>query len=95
MKQNFRKDITERLDLVAGEIEQVNPALALAVDRISDRLEQRIAFTGTVEQAVKEFTDYLDPIVIPAKKIEVKKKIQEFAQEMLNAPIMTATQRGV
>jgi hypothetical protein len=81
MKQNL-KDITERLDRVASEIEITHPRLALAVDLVSDRLERRMAFTGEVEQAVKEFTDYLEPIVQPAKKFEVKKKIHDFAQSI-------------
>jgi mevalonate kinase len=91
LKRQLNRELTERLDRVASELEQINPALALAIDKISDHLDQRVAFTGEVEQAVKEFTDYLEPIVIPAKKIEVKKKVHDFAQEIYDAPIMTAS----
>ena len=35
--------ITERLDKIASELEQVNPQMALAIDLVSDRLEGREA----------------------------------------------------
>lgn len=35
--------ITERLDRIASELEQTNPKIALALDRISDKLEGRYA----------------------------------------------------
>jgi len=38
--------LTERLDAVADEIQSVNPVVALAIDRISDRLDNREAFLG-------------------------------------------------
>jgi len=33
--------ITERLDIIASELEQIDPRIALAIDRISDKLEGR------------------------------------------------------
>ena len=35
--------LTARLDDIAGELERIDPRIALAVDQISDRLEERIA----------------------------------------------------
>lgn len=35
--------ITERLDKIATELEQVDPKMALAIDLVSDKLENRVA----------------------------------------------------
>jgi hypothetical protein len=36
-----KANLTERLDVIADELEKVYPRLALAIDQISDRLENR------------------------------------------------------
>jgi hypothetical protein len=36
-----RKSDTERLDIIASELEQVDPRIALAIDQISDKLDER------------------------------------------------------
>jgi hypothetical protein len=40
-KLPIEQGLTARLDEIAGELETVNPRLALAIDQISDRLENR------------------------------------------------------
>ena len=47
--------ITERLDIIASELEQVDPRIALAIDQVSDRLEKR-AETNSLEKAKKDFS---------------------------------------
>jgi len=39
------KDITDQLDSVANEIQATDPVAALALDRVADKLENRIAVT--------------------------------------------------
>lgn len=43
------RSITARLDLIASELEQADPSLALAIDQISDHLEGRKALFGIGE----------------------------------------------
>jgi hypothetical protein len=68
--------LTARLDEIAGELEAVDPRLALALDRVSDQLESRTALfgieediTSRIEKAVKKaepvfdkFSAYVDEL---------------------------------
>jgi hypothetical protein len=47
--------ITERLDVIASELEQVDPRIALAIDQVSDSFESRKALT---EEDDSSYTDY-------------------------------------
>ncbi len=75
------KDITERLDKIASEIEKENPFIALAIDRVSDKLERR---GETSEKSTSE----IDPSELTKQdykkmKIEVTIKSSSVDREII------------
>ena len=84
--------ITDRLDKVAGELEKVDPCLALALDHVSDRLERY----GTVKDFIdvkmhkKDLEKYptmyhsmdtIEKVKKALKNPEMEKKIEEYLKK--------------
>ena len=93
--------ITERLDKIASELESENPTVALALDRISDRLENKTAVEKiqltpeqieNLKKADKELLDHFSRLKIKevwAEKLSEKKISVNFETEYAWVPIYT------
>jgi hypothetical protein len=67
-KNIIRSSLTTRLDVIAGELEKVDPRMALALDMVSDRLEA----SSIDKPDAKKWMDEEKEELGAAKKLEDK-----------------------
>lgn len=70
------KQITEQIDKIASDIQEQDPSIALALDRISDQLERLAA----APDQIKELRDWLKKNLPPEKQKEGEKEVLQIFQ---------------
>ena len=68
------REITARIDELANDIQKVDPVLAYALDRLSDRLEKSAAGPLNIEEFRKEMQEFFKKHQVPTDK---QKKVEE------------------
>ena len=87
--------VTAHLDRIASDLEKIDPRLAMAIDKVSDKIEAAVTFRIDMEKHKKEKENYpitthpVETIEQIKKKLEdpaIEKKVEDYIEKKHNAP---------